>query len=157
MNCKYLIIIILLISFTSPKTDADKIFNSLSIIKGGWQMETRKGAIYEEWNLGDTKNYLGNSYKMTYSDTILLENLEIKMERNSIYYISTVIDQNDQKPISFKLVNHTNKTYTFENKLHDYPQRIIYNFINNDSLVAKIEGTKNNKYLHSEFYYSRVK
>lgn len=157
MNLKLFILIVILFGFSSPQSELDKIFISISQIKGGWQMETRKGAIYEEWSMGDNKNLIGNSYKLKYSDTILLEDLEIKIEKNSIYYISKVMDQNDQKPIYFNLIKSKNNIFVFENKQHDYPQRIIYRFVSNDSLVARIEGNKLNKILSSEFYYSRVK
>lgn len=157
MNLKLFILIVVLFGFSSPQAELDKIFKSISQIKGGWKMETRKGAIYEEWSLGDNQNLVGNSYKLKNSDTTLLEDLEIQIKANSIYYISKVVDQNEQKPIYFKLIKSKNNIFVFENKQHDYPQRIIYKFVSNDSLVARIEGSKLNKSLSSEFYYSRVK
>ena len=59
MNLKLFILIVILFGFSSPQSELDKIFISISQIKGGWQMETRKGAIYEEWNMGDNKNLIG--------------------------------------------------------------------------------------------------
>jgi hypothetical protein len=48
-------------------------------------------------------------------------------------------------------------TFTFENKEHDFPQRIIYRIINPDSVVARIEGVKNGKPGSFDYYYKRIK
>lgn len=156
MSTKLLIVSFLLLSFSYPKTDNKNIMKTLSIIKGSWQMQTRKGSIIEEWDFGKHNNYIGKSFKTTYNDTILMENLEIKIIGKSIYYIASVLDQNNQNPIYFKLIKFNNNTYTFENKKHDYPQQITYNFVTNDSLIATISGSKNNKILSSKFIYNRI-
>jgi hypothetical protein len=44
----------------------------------------------------------------------------------------------------------------FENAAHDFPQRIGYRRLGNDSLVAWIEGTRQGRTRRVEFPYGRV-
>jgi len=45
----------------------------------------------------------------------------------------------------------------FENKKHDFPQRIIYSNIKSDSLYARIEGMDKGKYRAVEFRMGKEK
>jgi hypothetical protein len=44
----------------------------------------------------------------------------------------------------------------FANPAHDYPQRIIYRRVRNDSLRARVEGTQSGRTRGSDFPYARV-
>ena len=126
-------------------------------LTGLWQMQTSRGPLFEEWNKPCGDSMAGRSYKIKGSDTILLESVSIKTIGNNIFYVPTVQDQNNRQPVFFKLISQSSNSFVFENKEHDFPQRIIYRFVNNDSVVARIEGIKNGVERHSEFYYGRVK
>jgi hypothetical protein len=45
----------------------------------------------------------------------------------------------------------------FENKTHDFPQKITYQFTSDDVMLATIEGTMNGKTEKIDFKYSRIK
>jgi len=46
---------------------------------------------------------------------------------------------------------------TFENKDHDFPQRIIYKNTGQDSLYARVEGNDKGKFRKEEFAMRRNK
>jgi len=64
-------------------------------------------------------------------------------------------NQNDEKPVTFKLVSSENGQFTFENKDNDFPERIIYTNPVKDSLHAWIEGSVNGEAKRIDFSFSR--
>lgn len=124
---------------------------------GKWKMLTRKGLIMEEWERMDSTTLLGKSYLFKSGDTIALEKLRIYIQQDKLLYTSQVNNQNNGKPVSFVLTSSQNNGYTFENPEHDFPKRIHYEFVGNDSLHAWIDGGEAKADKRSDFNYLRVK
>lgn len=135
-------------------TDNNKAFKRLHTLEGTWKMLTKRGAICEEWKKTD-KNYLQNrGYIIKGADTIINERVALTNTKDGIFYTSTVEDQNNKQPIAFKMTRAENDIFVFENPGHDFPKRIVYRFVNNDSLHAFIDdGTEAGK--KQNFYYNR--
>ena len=131
-------------------------FAALRNLEGTWVMQTKRGPLYESWKLHNNSELRSKSFKLDQSnDTIMLERVTLIENADGIFYIPVVEDQNNKQPVSFKLKSIYSRKYTFENLAHDYPQRIIYNLIKSDSIVARIEGTKNGKTMGSDYYFKR--
>jgi hypothetical protein len=120
-------------------------------------MDTKRGPLYEEWKVVSGNKLYGRSYKINNTDTVMLERVELTLLGGKILYTPVVTGQNNEQPVPFSLSILTGKKYVFENKEHDYPQRVIYNIVSKDALEARIEGTNNGKEMSSDFTYSRVK
>lgn len=144
--------IIFLLSVCAQE-DTFERFNKLS---GIWKMNTAKGPIFESFQKVSKAELKGKSYRINGSDTIVFEQIQLISNTDGIFYIPTVKDQNDGKPVTFRLISSEADRYIFENKAHDFPQRIIYHFIRTDSLVARIEGEKNGQVRGSNFYYRKI-
>ncbi len=71
------------------------------------------------------------------------EQIHLARVRDSVFYIPGEKDQNSGKPVSFKLISDKQNHFVFKNNDHDFQQRIIYRFVNKDSVVARIEGLLN--------------
>jgi Domain of unknown function (DUF6265) len=157
INLGFLFISGIISSFTHAQQNkySEKDFGSLHSLAGTWKMETPRGPMFERWVMADSHKLVGKSYKMKNADTIVLEKLELAFVKGAIFYTSVVSDQNNQRPIPFKLVSAGDNKFIFENKSHDYPQRIIYQLVSTDSVHARIEGTKNGKEMGSDFFYTR--
>ncbi|MFC2130678.1 DUF6265 family protein [Bacteroidota bacterium] len=95
-------------------------------LNGIYKYENVAEDTYEEWHMpGDTLK--GRSFEVKNSDTLITEELEIfKGKDKLIYYIATVKNQNQGKPVYFKLISNDSNRYVFENLEHDFPERIIY-------------------------------
>jgi hypothetical protein len=132
-------------------------FEELASITGLWKMETSKGTLFEEWKAGKEGTLVSRSFRVAGGDTTFLENVTVQKSGNGLYFIPTVVGENNNQPVTFKMIPSADHTFTFENKQHDYPQRVIYHFVNNDSITARIEGTVNGNFKSSDFYYARVK
>jgi hypothetical protein len=142
---------------TSNAQSTRKVFKQLSAMEGLWKMNTAKGFIYEEWTLKDRNTLSGKSYSIkNEKDTMLLEEVVMKRTKKEIFYTPTVMDQNNRQPIQFKLVEQSGDIFVFENKAHDFPQRIIYEIKNSKNLHARIEGMKNEVFKFSDFIYEKA-
>ena len=157
MKTKLLLLIITI--FASNLTNAQNInksFEDLHSVIGTWKMETKRGMIYESWQKINDSTLKGSSYKLNGQDTIILEQVELVIRNGKIMYIPSVTDQNKNQPVVFKLANLENGTYTFENKKHDFPQRIIYNLPKNNTLHAWIEGDINGQFKKSDYNFVKL-
>jgi len=132
-------------------------FKPLHGLTGLWKMDGKRGAIYEEWQVSGDNQLTGRSYKLNNNDTMVLENVVISLQGKAIFYTPVVRDQNNRQPVPFKLISYNNNKYIFENKEHDYPQRVIYELVSANDLHARIEGSKNGKEMGSDFNYNRIK
>lgn len=132
-------------------------FKPLYGLTGLWRMDGKRGALYEEWRVNGDSQLTGRSYKINNNDTMELENVIISLQGKAIFYTPVVHDQNNQQAVPFKLISYNNNRYVFENKEHDYPQRVIYELVFSNELRARIEGNKDGKEMGSDFNYSRIK
>ena len=77
----------LLLIFLSAPADQD-VFNSLRNLEGTWKMDTPRGRLFERWAVVGDHELKGTSFKVSNSDTIILENIQssisiqIKFNRN---------------------------------------------------------------------------
>ncbi len=148
---------ICMVGLASLKTKPKSLIDKAVWLIGTWENNTNRGSIYESWEIINELELAGKSYMVKDKDTVVFETIKIVEEQNTLFYIPTVMDQNDQKPVRFKLKSHTDNEFIFENKQHDFPQVITYRKINSDSLVAEISGVKNGLQKGSRFAMSRFK
>lgn len=113
-----------LFSFNTVETTSPQWFQWLV---GTWVQEKPNGKQrLEVWRMKDNRTLTGQGLKVSGRDTSLLENIEIRISDEQVFYIPTVPDQNQGKPVSFSLVKSEGYNIVFENPAHDFPQRIIY-------------------------------
>ena len=124
------------------QNSVNKQLNKLNIFEGTWKMQNEP--IYENWN----KNrhfWSGNVMKVEEKDTSILENLSIEILHETIFYRATVINQNNNKPVYFQLIKQEKNHFHFQNLKHDFPQNIIYNFLNDSVLAITISDSIQSK------------
>ena len=128
----------------------------LKPLLGNWEMNTPKGKIIEVWTYDSPVRFSGKSYRISAdNDSTLLEEVEIVKEQGNLFFVPVVTGQNEGKPVKFALKSRIGGAYVFENKSHDFPQRVVYHLQSANELLAWIEGSKNGKERKSEFRYHR--
>jgi hypothetical protein len=133
-------------------------FQALYQLTGGsWRMKTAKGVTGERWKKVSNDELQNQAFKINGKDTMLLERVQLVKKGNDVYYISMVQNQNDGKSVPFKLTESANNQFIFSNPAHDFPQRIVYQFVTQDSIHAWIDGQYNGKFIKQDFYYKRTK
>ena len=140
---KKIIGIILIIVFVSCQNKSEKKFDKLEKMNwlvGNWEQRLPDGTLKENWTKQNDSTFSGNSYFINAKDTVHFESIKLTQTAGELTYSATVIGQNNDEPIGFKLTSDANNTYTFENSAHDYPQKITYKKVNDTNLVATISG-----------------
>ncbi len=128
-----------------------------SWLLGEWRNSTPRGVLYEAWRVKDDSTYTGRSCFVVGKDTVSAEVVDLEMRGGKLLYIPTVRDQNNGQPITFTETTVTEKEMIFENPEHDFPQRITYTQINQDSLLAVVSGMQGGKEKSIQFPMRRVK
>ena len=129
----------------------------LSWLVGSWKLATPDGTAYEVWKKDNETTFSGKSFFVKGKDTIPQETISLQETAEGLCYIPTVHDQNGGKPVSFALTVADNGTFVFENPAHDFPQKITYRKITDDSLYAAISGKTGGKEHVEDFPMGRVK
>ncbi len=125
-------------------------------LTGTWENKTTRGSIYETWNKISETEFAGKNYIVKEKDTVVFENIRLVQEKDSLFYIPAVKNQNDGLPVRFANKTISETQLVFENPQHDFPQIISYTKITPDSLVAEISGTKNGRERRQLFPMKRV-
>ena len=122
---------------------------------GKWQNQTDDGILTESWKKLNDSTFYGESYFVIAKDTVFAESIQLAERNEILAYTVTVANQNQAKPVSFILTKINSEKMIFENPAHDFPQKIIYNRIGNDSLVAEISGKSKDKERREIFTFKR--
>ena len=138
----------------------------LAWMTGCWAFRDARGRLVEEqWSSPRAGVMFGYSRTTRASnggaaDTLLL------YETTRIYEASDgalvfAASPSGQQPDEFRWKSDLaslEKGVTFENPAHDFPQRVIYRRVggSGDSLVARVEGTRNGTVRGMDFPYAKV-
>ena len=125
------------------------------LIEGTWKMVTKNGSVIgETWKKINDNYYQSTGFMIKEKDTVVTERVALKRTSNAVFYTSTAEDQNNGQPVSFRLTSSNNNNFVFENREHDFPKRIVYEFTGDKTLHAYIdEGPEGKKRRH--FYYNK--
>jgi uncharacterized protein YciI len=111
-----------------------------SFLRGTWRIENSNQ--YEHWDELSEYSLKGFSYRLDEGKIEISEYLSISQTKRKIVYKATVIGHNDGMEISFNLTK-SDSIWEFENKLHDFPQKITYHKLNDNELRVELKGIKN--------------
>jgi len=150
------ILIIILVSYSCNKAKKETKIAVANWLIGKWENNSNQGNLSETWEKINDSLFTGTAYFIKENDTLHFEKIELKEKLDEIFYISTIIGQNNNKPITFKLSSENQKQLVFENKKNDYPQKITYNQITKDSVVVAISGKQQGK-MSTENYSMKKK
>lgn len=154
-----LMIVVLTVS-ACKNSDNPKYRNkldSLSWLIGNWSVESSESIFTETWEKVNDTLFTGQSYFVKGSDTLSSETISLQQHDTSVFYVPLVEGQNENKPIFFKLTYSDGTNAVFENPEHDFPQKIVYQLKENDSLIATISGNNNGKIRSIRFPMSLTK
>ncbi len=130
--------ILLICFFLQIQLKAQHINKDFNWLIGTWQA-IDDTTFFEEWKLQSDTSLVGRSFRQFENNIIEFEIITIIKRTNQIFYIPVVPQQNEGQTVIFTLTDTTDG-YLFENKLHDFPQIITYKKLNNDRLIATLQG-----------------
>jgi hypothetical protein len=146
----------LMVGCNTGEKKAEAKLKQLHWLAGKWQQQSEAGLLTESWQVKNANQMTGKSYLVDQNDTIFSESISLEVQEENVYYVPVVADQNEGKPVRFKLISGNDQTFIFENKTHDFPQRIIYRQTGSNQLTARIEGEIKGKLQSEEFKMHQV-
>jgi len=105
---------------------------------GKWKHETKNS--FEVWSLDGAGNLTGYSSSIKNGEETIWESLSIKKREKGWVYTATVANQNDGAAIPFQFNKEVKGLYSFENLEHDFPKKIQYHKIAQDTLKVVVLG-----------------
>lgn len=124
---------------------------------GEWGNKSTDGELTERWKKVNDSVYFGESYFVVgeIKDTVFAEHVNLEDSNGKLAFIVTVPGQNDELPVRFEMTSATDNQIIFENPKHDYPNKIIYNLLAKDSLIAEVSGLKKGKPFTEKFIMTK--
>jgi hypothetical protein len=139
-NLSVLVLILLMCLFSCQQKTIFSELKKTNWFLGRWENKTPEGTFSEEWKIENDSLLLGKSFFIKENDTLFSETVRLVQREKDLFYIVTVPNQNEAKPVEFKLTSSTADYLVFENPEHVFPKKITYKLVNKDSLYAEISG-----------------
>jgi len=114
-------------------------FATLAWLDGCWRLEDAKRVVEEEWSTPDGAAMVGRGREYHKPKRALAEEERTRIELRAGRYVYLAAPA-DQPPDSFPAIVATPMRVVFENKAHDFPQRIGYERVSADRVTAWVEG-----------------
>lgn len=148
---KYIALFIFLFGlYTTPYAQKSvSVHDVLSGLPGTWH--NQQTGSFERWDK-DGENYKGYVFTMAGTDTMVQEYSAIYTIKGTWFFEATVPNQNNGLPVLFKLKKVSAGKLVFENRKHDFPQVITYQWVEKGHILASIEAGKGKKLQQYQFH-----
>jgi hypothetical protein len=128
----------------------------LAWLTGSWRMEKSGRLVEEQWMAPAGGVMLGMSRTVVKGRVVEYEFMQIREGPGGTLFF--IAQPSGQKEAAFQLLGLEENGVIFENREHDFPQRILYTRQADGSVLAAIEGPMgmDDKRKRIEFPYQRV-
>ncbi len=142
-----------IVSSTALAADSFDL-QKLAWLEGSWTGMKDGTQMEEHWTSVSGGAMLGMHRDVKGDRMTSFEFIRIQTSAEGTFYFAS---PRSAPPTPFKLVAVRDQHATFENKAHDFPQRIEYWLDANGLLHARIEGPMNGKTVSEEWAWTRVR
>jgi hypothetical protein len=132
---------LLLAPAAPPSADAAAALARLSWMVGGWASSDAGNFTEEHWLAARGGTMLGVHRDVKGGRAVGFEYLRIEARPEGLVYLAS---PGGQPPTPFQAIEVSSDRVVFENKTHDFPQRILY-WRSPGALHARIEGRQDGK------------
>ncbi len=127
----------------------------LQWLLGTWTNKTETEFSQETWSRENDSTFTGYSFTEINGEVVFAETMALELKADQLLLTVATAKNEDEKPVTFKLIPSPEGQYTFENKKHDFPQRIIYTNPAKDSIHAWVEGNNKGEFKKVDFHFSK--
>ena len=114
-------------------------------------------SLSENWEKVNDSTFKAKSFFIKDKDTIHNESIILEQKGENLSYTTTIIGQNDNKPIRFQLKEGIENELIFENLKNDYPQKISYKKTSKTSFITQISGLQSGKTSAEKYNMVKIK
>jgi hypothetical protein len=138
--------------------DFKTIFPQLKWLVGKWIVSGPAGGTIEQWRQQNDSTYTGKAFRIENGkDTVVLEYLKISRVGNEAWFIVSVGDGNQGKPVRYSIELATGNMMAAENGEQDFPQRILYTLDTPLQVTSIVEGYQNGQFVQYSIIMEREK
>jgi hypothetical protein len=148
-----LAVMVLALASTSPAQTKPSL-DDFGWLSGCWEGRVRDAVIEEIWSKPGGMSMLGLGRTVKENRTVSFEFMQIREDNGTLVFLP---QPQGGTRVPFPLKDFLEGKVTFENKEHDFPQRVIYERKGPGLLLASIEGTYKGKEEREEFQMRRVR
>lgn len=134
-----LLVALFLVSIPLHSQDMASI-KKLHWLKGKWSRVTANVQQFETWNITSKYVMEGEGFHMKSNNKKVSEKLTIKWLDKKLVYIADV--PHNKQPVIFENVLLNDTMAVFENKSHDYPNKISYIKLNKRSFRVVLDNNE---------------
>lgn len=151
-----MVVAVIALHSCGEKDNQASTLDKIGWVLGYWEMVSPEGKVTESWVRTNDSVYSGiGKYTDTAGQTLTTEEISIVLRDGKLLYIPLVSNQNDGEPVIFSEVEFSDTMVVFENKNHDFPQRIVYVKQGEGKMLAYIEGEMNGEPARLEYPYTK--
>lgn len=143
------------IDLSEEKVKITNELDQLDWILGKWSNENEESQSYEVWQRTNDSVFSASSITVVEGDTVFVESMVLEQKNGEVTLKATTEGQNKGATVGFRFVGTNDGEFIFENKQHDFPQRIIYTNPVKDSIHAWIVGISEGEFTKVDFYFKR--
>lgn len=137
----------------SSTAAAQRSLGSLQWFVGCWEATRGTTRTIERWRAPAQNEMAGDSRTIANGADRQSEKLRLFARGDTIVYEAT---PSGQLRTEFRTTTVGPEEVVFSNPAHDFPQRIVYRKVGNDSLVARIEGDRDNRRRPVSYPYRKI-
>ena len=135
-------------------TPKEPLLNGLAWLSGCWEGRQGQAIIEESWSKPRGDSMVGFGRTVNDGKTTAFEFMQVREANGSLTYMP---QPGGGTRVDFPLKDSFGERFTFENKEHDFPQRVIYERKGPGLLLAAIEGTYKGKEEREEYQMKKVR
>lgn len=143
---------------TSEKYDQIK---EMDWLLGNWKNQQQEGSLKLSWKKESDSSFVGNSYIFRGKDTLRSESLMLIQSGDSLRFIireaSGIKTNSEKKQVFLSLKSFTGNKYIFENSENQFPKKVSYHKISEDTLLSETSGMVDGKQNIEEFKLLKIK
>src|SRR5688572_14734950 len=140
-------------SFASPPRSHPSPIDQVAWLAGCWERSSGNRTVEEQWMRPRGGTMMGMGRTVRGDSTVEWEHLRIAADGDTLVYHAI---PSGQEPAAFRAISVSAEAITFEDKAHDFPQRVIYRRAGSDSLHARVEGIMRGQQRGIDFRYQRA-
>jgi Domain of unknown function (DUF6265) len=144
----------LLAPFALAAQSTSQSITELTWLSGCWASETAEAGSIESWLSPAGGTLLGVSRTVKGGKTVAYEFMQIRALDNGT--LAFIAKPSNQSEATFPLLRAAKHEVIFENKAHDFPQRVSYRLVAAGALLARIEGTRNGQERAIDYPMKRI-
>jgi hypothetical protein len=137
-----------------PASADDVAVAGMSWMTGCWSYVGAEPGSGEQWMTPAGGSMLGMSRTVKDGETVAFEFLRIAEDDEGVPALFAL--PSEQAATTFTLLRQTDNEVAFENRGHDFPQRVIYRLTPGPTLIGRIEGTVNGEARSVDFPMKKV-